>query len=967
MKKMNSLIILIILSFNFLFPIISIATDEIRKEELIMYISNEEELWNFARKVNEGENLSGYTIKLTKDIKLNCSESKQWIPIGKDYNTQFKGTFDGQNFTISGLYISSIEDDFAGLFGYASDINNLIVKDSSIIQDTDVSKYIGMIAGKANLKNCKTVNCTIRLSNILHPEGNASSWSIGGIVGEIISSIYRCNNETNIIVKDVKSDLVFTSIGGLVGDASHGLVKKCSNKGNISIDTYACSTGGIVGDGYMELENCYNSGDIIALGDARYNATGTGGIIGSNHGTINRCYNLGNISGDVTIGGISGVNFSKTDSVTNCYNMGTIKAVNSPDGGVCVGGITGRNGGTPVGDDGALIENCYNIGIVSKENTNSIVGNLIGINEENGILNNCYYLANTNNSSIAKNESTKEVSAIAKNSDDMKNSTFVNMLNNNIDVFKIDECNLNKGYPILLWTMNMEIEKKPDKLFYRQNIEDLDLNGGKVKLKYNYSEYDTTIDMNSDMISVSGFSNANEGTIKVNVLYTDEYGDKFEKEFDVEIVESIPPELSVAYSTTKMTNKDVTATITANEEVQEVNGWTLSNNKKSMTKVYSSNTDIPEEVIVKDLVGNEAKISVSVTNIDKVEPIGKVTYSTTEPTNKDVTATITANEKIQQVEGWKISSDSKKLSKTFNVNNEETVTIKDLAGNETPIKIAINNINKTEIEAIVDYSTTLLTNQDVDVTVSLNKKVENVPGWTISEDGKVLSKTFEQNAEEKLTIYDEYGNSKNVIVSVNNIDKVKPEIEIEYSIKELTNQDVIVTVSANESIQEVEEWTLHENGKTLTKTYNLNENEEVIVKDLVGNFVELNIEVNNIDKIPPKLNVKYSTIEETTENVTITITANEEVQPIKEWTLSEDKKSLTKTYSSNKTEKIMVYDLAGNNAIQKIEIKNILNNKIAPQILPKAGKKDLIYIIIILTVIILILLGARLKNYKDIK
>ena len=76
------------------------------------------------------------------------------------------------------------------------------------------------------------------------------------------------------------------------------------------------------------------------------------------------------------------------------------------------------------------------------------------------------------------------------------------------------------------------------------------------------------------------------------------------------------PKLGVIYSTTNPTNQDVTVTITANKEIQSITGWTLSRDKKTLTKTYSQNTE--EEITVKDLVGNETKQKVTINNIVQI-------------------------------------------------------------------------------------------------------------------------------------------------------------------------------------------------------------------------------------------------------------------------------------------------------------------------------------------------------------
>ena len=692
-------------------------------------------------------------------------------------------------------------------------------------------------------------------------------------------------------------------------------------------------TGGIVGEMYYQaaiIERCYNKGTIKLNNIPQ----GAGGISGAtNVGKFISCFNAGNIEY---------IGTGTTNGTASIYK---------------IGGITGST------YNDVIIKNCYNIG---DTDTGGGIAGVICDDERQEIVNN-YYL-NEKSDYGYYSSGIENIETIEKNVSQMKESGFIKEINKGYDSYRPDTNNINNGYPILTWVEDIEIEKKPNKLTYKQNKEDLDLTGGKVKLKYNHSQYNTSIDMNSEKIKVTGFDNTKEGKIKLTVEYTDELKDKFEKEFEIEVIETIPPELEVKYSTTEKTNQDVTATIIANEEIQAVEGWNLAADKRSMTKVYTNNKT--EEVTIKDLVENESKITVKVSNIDKVAPIGQVGYSTTEPTNRNVTATIEVNEKIKQVEGWTISTDLTILTKIFTVNKDETVTITDLAGNTSTVKVAVENIDKTEIEANVNYSTTLLTNQNVDVTINLNKKVKSVEGWELSTDGKKLTKTFEQNGEEEITLNDEAGNSKKVKVSVANIDKIKPETEVAYSITEMTNQDVIVTVMANENIQEVESWTLLEDGKTLTKTYNLNGNEKLKITDLAENEVDIEIEVSNIDKKAPKLEVKYNPAEETTGSVTVTIISDEEVQSIENWTLSEDKKSFTKTYQANGTEEVTVYDLAGNKTVQKIEIKNIVEKQddtIAPTTIPKAGQTMLICIVIASVIIISIILRKRLNSFKDIK
>ena len=127
----------------------------------------------------------------------------------------------------------------------------------------------------------------------------------------------------------------------------------------------------------------------------------------------------------------------------------------------------------------------------------------------------------------------------------------------------------------------------------------------KFKVKENCTEGKKTIsfnniDISKDDMEVVSINNTNE------IFVT---------------VDKTAPVISVKYSSNVLTNKDVTATITSNEELQGISGWTLSNDKKILTKVYKQNAT--EEITAKDLAGNEVKQAIKVANI--VQATGDVT------------------------------------------------------------------------------------------------------------------------------------------------------------------------------------------------------------------------------------------------------------------------------------------------------------------------------------------------------
>ena len=360
--------------------------------------------------------------------------------------------------------------------------------------------------------------------------------------------------------------------------------------------------------------------------------------------------------------------------------------------------------------------------------------------------------------------------------------------------------------------------------------------------------------------------------------------------------------------------------------------------------------------------------------VDKIPPELKIAYDNTNLTNKPVIATITSNEEIQEVEGWQLGEDKKTLTKEYTQNTNELVTVKDLAGNESQINVNISNIDLESPKLEIKYSTANLTNGVVTATIEANEEIQEVEGWTLEENNRTLTKVYAKNTTEKVSVEDLAGNNSEIDVNIQNIDKDFPQIEIKYSTTKSTNKNVTVTIISNEEIQEVEGWILEKDKKTLVKEYKENSKEKVMVRDIAGNEKEIPIEIENIDKVAPKVKVVYNTKENTIEPVTVIIETDEEVQKVEGWTLGKDRKSLTKDYEKNTNEKIVVYDLAGNSTEVEINIDNIItensNNKsenTAPFSLPKAGENIILISLIIIISVIAIILKIKLKSYKDIK
>ena len=250
-------------------------------------ISTAAELAWFRDHVNENYDNVKSSAKLTADIDLSdfCHAAddskieKSWVPIGNS-NNKYQGTFDGNNKTITNLYINASQLN-VGLFGYTYEgtIKNLTFEYANV---TNTNNYVGVLVGKAfwgsTLQNIKISNtCQIKGGN-----------DTGGIAGYLDGNAYNCVNYAT--VQGIKY------IGGLCG------FYRISRTGN-------------------SMTACANYGNVTA------SSLGVGGLVGYfDSGTIQDCANYGGVKGTNYIAGMAGsVNNGK---IQNVFSYGNISVTN---------------------------------------------------------------------------------------------------------------------------------------------------------------------------------------------------------------------------------------------------------------------------------------------------------------------------------------------------------------------------------------------------------------------------------------------------------------------------------------------------------------------------------------------------------------------------------------------------------------------------------------------------------------
>ncbi len=231
-------------------------------------------------------------------------------------------------------------------------------------------------------------------------------------------------------------------------------------------------------------------------------------------------------------------------------------------------------------------------------------------------------------------------------------------------------------------------------------------------------------------------------------------------------IDKIAPYLTYYLSTYELTNRNVRVTISADEEIQDVEGWNrVAQSNSSIYKDFENNIE-ETEIKVKDEVGNEGSIKIKIENIDKTFNDPQVIYSTVDKTNGHVIVTILADEKIRPVESWRLSDTNKALVKEYANNTSESgenITVTDWAGNTKTVNVKILNIDRDNPLITVTYETK---ENGVEVTISSNKELQPIEGWTISEDRKSMKKFYTQDTNEVLKPKDLAGNEGIAIVDV---------------------------------------------------------------------------------------------------------------------------------------------------------------------------------------------------------
>lgn len=317
------------------------------------------------------------------------------------------------------------------------------------------------------------------------------------------------------------------------------------------------------------------------------------------------------------------------------------------------------------------------------------------------------------------------------------------------------------------------------------------------------------------------------------------------KSFSFKIKHS-PMALTMKKSTSLPTNKDVVVTITSSTKLLPLSGFSLSSDGYSLSKSYSENTT-GDKVVVTDIYGNSETQTIVISNIDKEKPKLSVTYDRSEDS---VEAVIKANEELDAKSGFVLSVDKKELSKVYFENGTFQESFCDVAGNCTDISLNIDGIKKNDLNISLSYE---LQNDGTEkIIISSPNELSSLEGFQLSSDKHSLSKIIYSDIDKEYTVKDVLGNSRVVKIKYYFVNEPL-NIKVNYSITKLSNENVVVTLTANHELKEIEGFSLSDDKYSLTKVYMTNTKETILVESVDGLQKDITINISNIDKEKPTI------------------------------------------------------------------------------------------------------------------
>lgn len=233
-------------------------------------IDTPEKLAWFACKVTN-KALSSEVFKLTKSLDM---QGKLFIPIGSGTgeDTGFKGTFDGQGFTISNLYINTSEIN--------SDVSSITGKTKNgVAAYTQNIGLFGILSQNGTIKNLilKDVQIYAAASSGTTGIGSDKPISVGSVVGWVGAADKKVGKIENIVASgSIETSGATNRVGGIAGNVKFVTISNCVSSVSVTASGTSTNVGGVVGairnNGNVTLTSNVYSGDHLYTVDGSIGA-----------------------------------------------------------------------------------------------------------------------------------------------------------------------------------------------------------------------------------------------------------------------------------------------------------------------------------------------------------------------------------------------------------------------------------------------------------------------------------------------------------------------------------------------------------------------------------------------------------------------------------------------------------------------------------------------------------------------
>ena len=342
------------------------------------------------------------------------------------------------------------------------------------------------------------------------------------------------------------------------------------------------------------------------------------------------------------------------------------------------------------------------------------------------------------------------------NGSDEKSIKQVNYKDNDYESHKISESH------ILDFDTYYQVEIG-DTDFKLPIISEFDSEGNQLDLSITY--YFKSL-YSVDYTLVNNLSISELGTYRVHYQVTNYYGQTISKDIWIDVIDETAPTIEgfiqeydessglfsyIPVNNGYVTNKGINISFSDNHEVVYANYY------KAIYEIVDGTNTIEQESLMNvvdidlnmdlylyedgeyhirayDISGNYSEYVVT---IDRTNPVIEVIYSIIE--NNKVLVTISSDEEIREITGFTLSEDKKSLTKIYNINAYENISLSDLAGNSVTVPILVDQILEiTVLQNGVSTENRQLNLNDGDISITVNGNSNYEITYSLDGNGNLI-------------------------------------------------------------------------------------------------------------------------------------------------------------------------------------------------------------------------------------